>query len=151
MSVEDSAKEILEKIKEIIAIEHYEKVNIIAHSKGGLDTRYMISMLDGDKYVASLTTINTPHRGCEFADYLLDTVNEGLKNKVAATYNAALLKLGDTSPDFIKAVTDLTSEQCLERNKYVIDSPKVYYQSFGSKLNKVLHAQFPLSLTYAFV
>ena len=45
-----------------------EKVNIIAHSKGGLESRYAISQLGLSPYVASLTTINTPHHGCTFVD-----------------------------------------------------------------------------------
>ncbi|KAL6854089.1 alpha/beta-hydrolase [Trichoderma novae-zelandiae] len=49
-------------------------VNIIAHSMGGLDARYMISRLRprGIK-VASLVTIATPHRGSPFADYLVES------------------------------------------------------------------------------
>ncbi len=49
-------------------------VNIIAHSMGGLDARYMISQLlpHSDVRVASLTTIATPHRGSPVADYLVD-------------------------------------------------------------------------------
>ena len=35
-----------------------------------------------DKYVASLTMINTPNHGCEFADYLLNKAPDELKNKV---------------------------------------------------------------------
>ena len=46
-----------------------EKINIIAHSKGGLDCRAVMDT-DAGKYIASLTTINTPHKGCEFADYM---------------------------------------------------------------------------------
>ena len=45
-------------------IHHYfpgcEKVNIIAHSKGGLDSRYMITHLGLADKVASLTTVATP-------------------------------------------------------------------------------------------
>ncbi|KAM3525288.1 hypothetical protein NHJ13051_004073 [Beauveria bassiana] len=50
-------------------------VNIIAHSMGGLDARYMISRLlpRPDVQVASLTTIATPHRGSPVADYLVET------------------------------------------------------------------------------
>ena len=58
----------------------YEKVNIIAHSMGGLDARYMISTLSMDtglrspmaERVASLTTIGTPHRGTPFADFMME-------------------------------------------------------------------------------
>lgn len=46
-------------------------MNIIAHSKGGLDSRYLISGLHMAPYVASLTTICTPHRGSMLADLLM--------------------------------------------------------------------------------
>lgn len=52
---------------------HGRRVNIIAHSMGGLDARYMISNLrPAGVRVASLVTIATPHRGSAFADYLLE-------------------------------------------------------------------------------
>ena len=42
-----------------------ERVNIIAHSMGGVDARYAISKLGLDERVASLLTIGTPHRGTD--------------------------------------------------------------------------------------
>lgn len=48
-----------------------KKVNLIAHSMGGLDCRYYISKLGGYRYTASLTTIGTPHRGSSWADLLV--------------------------------------------------------------------------------
>ncbi len=58
----------------------YERVNVVAHSMGGLDARYMISNLSldvGDRSpmadrVASLTTIGTPHLGTPFADFMME-------------------------------------------------------------------------------
>ena len=64
---EENAQILTENIKKI-AEENGGKVNIFAHSKGGLEARYAISCLGLDKYVASLTTFNTPHRGCEVID-----------------------------------------------------------------------------------
>jgi triacylglycerol lipase len=50
-----------------------QPVNIIAHSLGGLDARYMISRLKHPAIrVASLTTIATPHRGSPVADYFVE-------------------------------------------------------------------------------
>lgn len=72
------------------------KVNVIAHSKGGLDTRYAISRLGMSQYVASLTTINTPHRGCEFADYLLD-LNEEVVDQPNVYYQSVGSKLNVAS------------------------------------------------------
>jgi triacylglycerol lipase len=45
-------------------------VHIVAHSLGGLDARYLISKdgLDCAKWVRSLTTLSTPHRGSPLAD-----------------------------------------------------------------------------------
>src|SRR5687768_14069145 len=44
------------------------KVHVVAHSMGGLDSRYVISALGYGDRVATLTTIGTPHRGSVLAD-----------------------------------------------------------------------------------
>lgn len=44
------------------------RVNVVAHSMGGLDARYAIAHLGLRKKVASLVTIGTPHRGTPLAD-----------------------------------------------------------------------------------
>jgi triacylglycerol lipase len=48
-----------------------EPVNVIAHSMGGLDARYLITHLDLAGRVRSLTTIATPHRGTYLVDWFL--------------------------------------------------------------------------------
>lgn len=150
--VDKSGEELAERIKEILKETGAEKVNIIAHSKGGLDSRYMISMCGMDKYIASLTTINTPHRGCEFAEYLLDgTIPEKTKRAVALTYNNALKLLGDKNPDFLSAVTDLTKTSCTRFNEKVKDSSLVYYQSVGSFIRNPQGGRFPLNHSYNLV
>lgn len=150
-SVKASAEELAERIRSIVNDTGCEKVNIIAHSKGGLDSRYAISCLDMDKYVASLTTINTPHRGCIFADYLLEKIPEKIRSSIADKYNNALRKLGDTNPDFIAAVTDLTASHCKAMNEIMSDAPGVYYQSVGSKMNRAGSGKFPLNIAYPLV
>ena len=150
-SVAGCAAELKAKIDEIVEREKCGKVNIIAHSKGGLDSRYAISMLGAGDRVASLTTVNTPHRGCQFADYLLNKVPEGFKNGLADKYNAALKKLGDTKSDFMAAVTDLTASACEEMNKVCKDAEGVYYQSIGSRSVSAMGGRFPLNLSYHFV
>lgn len=150
-SVRDSAAELAEKIEKIVTQTGCEKVNIIAHSKGGLDSRYAVSCLGMDKYVATLTTVNTPHRGCMFADHLLKKAPEGLKNGLARKYNAALKKLGDKDPDFIAAITDLTAESCKRINEEAPDREGVRYRSVASKMNSWTGGKFPLNFSHLIV
>ncbi len=151
LSIKDSAEELAERIREIVRKENCGKLNIIAHSKGGLDCRYAISELGCEKYVATLTTINTPHRGCHFAEYLLTNLPQKVTDGIADKYNFALKKLGDKNPDFISAVSCLTAKYCEEFNNTVHDSSKVVYRSVGSKLNRATNGQFPLNFSYNLV
>lgn len=151
LSIEQSSKELAKKIEEIVTRTGCGKVNIIAHSKGGLDSRYAISKLGCDKYVATLTTINTPHRGCLFAEYLLGACPARIKNFVEKTYNKMFFALGDNSPDFMAAVKCLTNSSCEQFNKDVPDSPDVMYQSYGSKAVKLRGTRFPLNISYPVV
>ncbi len=151
LSVEESSRELAKKIKDVCAKTGCGKLNIIAHSKGGLDSRYAISKLGCDKYVASLTTINTPHRGCIFAEYLLQQAPDKLKRFIEKTYNNVFSTLGDDSPDFMSAVKELTAGFCEQFNKDVPDSPDVYYQSVGSKAKSRRSGRFPLNISYPVV
>lgn len=151
LSVADSAKELQEEVLHVLSVTGAEKVNIVAHSKGGLDARYAISKLGLSDKVASLTTINTPHRGCPFADALLQTTPNWLVHFVGKRYNALFRKLGDTSPNFLAGVHDLTVSACEEFNKEVTDAPNVYYQSVMSSMKNHRSAGFPLNFSYLMV
>ena len=150
-SVSDAAQEIKERIEDILRDSGCEKVNIIAHSKGGLDCRYAIAKLDAAPFVASLTTINTPHRGSIFADQLLNFAPESVKIKVADIYNSTAKKMGDPDPDFISAVSDLTASACEAFDKELSVPEHILRQSVGSKLNKASGGQFPLNISYSLV
>lgn len=151
LSVEKSAMELAKRIRDIIESTGCGKLNVIAHSKGGLDCKYAIARLGIAPYIASLTTINTPHRGCGFADYLLDKIPESMQSKVAGTYNAAARKLGDVSPDFMQAVQDLTATACAQKNEICALPQGIYCQSFGSVLGQATHGKFPLNFSYPLV
>ena len=150
-SVSDCGQELAERIRSIVQETGCEKVNIIAHSKGGLDSRYAISACGAAPFVASLTTINTPHRGCIFADYLLEKIPTNVQKSVARKYNAALKKCGDANPDFLSAVQDLTASACTVRNEKLFDHPAVCYQSVGSQMNCASSGRFPLNMAYPLV
>ena len=150
-AVEDSGKELAARIRRIVEETGCGKVNIIAHSKDGLDSRAAIARQGMAPYVASLTTVNTPHRGCIFAEYLLEKIPAAARQKIADTYNAALKRLGDERPDFLAAVTDLTASACEKRNAVTPDAPGVFYQSVMSYCRRAQHGKFPLNMTYPIV
>ena len=150
-SIADSAEELAARIRMIVAETGCEKVNVIAHSKGGLDMRYALSELDIAPLVASLTTVNTPHRGCIFVDYLLEKAPDGLASRVAATYNCSFKLLGDKKPDFMAAVRDLTASSCKKWNEHLQMPGGIYCQSIGSRLNRAASGRFPLNISYPFV
>lgn len=151
LSVAHSAEELAARIRQIIESEGCEKLNIIAHSKGGLDCRYAIAHCGIAPYVASLTTINTPHKGCGFADYLLQKTPQNVRQGLADTYNKAAAKLGDTSPDFMAAVQDLTSSRCKEQIEPLTLPEGIYTQSVGSALKGAASGQFPLNFSHPLV
>ena len=76
---------------------------------------------------------------------------EGARQKIAATYNAALKNLGDSNPDFLAAVTDLTASACAERNAVTPDAPGVVYESVMSWCRKARNGKFPPNMTYPIV
>lgn len=154
-TVEKSAKKLYDRIRRLVEETGCEKVNIIAHSKGGLDTKYAMACLGMDKYVASITTVSTPHRGCEFAEYLLDSIEEPVQEKIATSYNTVLKKLGDQSPDFLMAVRDLTASRCSAISSmcdmFDYKGAGIYTQSFGSCMSRAGSGAFPLNMSYKLV
>lgn len=150
-SVADCGQFLAERIKEVCRQSGAEKVNIIAHSKGGLDCRYAMAFCGAAPYVASLTTINTPHRGCKFADYLLEKVPHSIQENVAGAYNRTLRGFGEENADFMAAVWDLTSSRCIQRDQQMPLPEGVFCQSVGSRLNHASGGKFPLNFSYRLV
>lgn len=149
-AVAHSAQEIAWRVQDVLRKTGAEKVNIIAHSKGGLDCRYAMAELGMAPYVASVTTINTPHRGCLFADNLLHKVSPKTQERVALIYNSLYKRLGDHRPDFLAAVRDLTATGC-QRFENMPAPEGVFCQSVGSVMEKAKRGKFPVNVTYRYV
>ncbi len=150
-SVARSAEEIRRTILKVIEETGAEKVNIIAHSKGGLDSRYAISCLGMDKYVATLTTINTPHKGCDMVDDLLRKVPASAAAFIAKRYNGIFSKLGDVEPDFMAGVNDLSAVRAAKYDEEMPDSPNVSYRSVMTVMRSSSSAGFPLNIGYKMI
>ncbi len=147
LPVAESARELAARIKRIVAKTDCGKVNIIAHSKGGLDCRYAIEHYGIGDLVASLTTVNSPHRGCLFAEKLLKIAPRWLKNKVAESYNKSMRFLGDKTPDFMAGVRDLTPTACERRDRELGIPEGIYCQSIGSIQNGARAGRFPMNIS----
>lgn len=60
-----------EKLVAAIEAQNHERVDLIAHSLGGLDARYALAKLGLARRVRSLVTVGSPHRGSPIADLML--------------------------------------------------------------------------------
>ena len=69
-SIETNAEQLRDYILKLLETTGAEKVNLIAHSKGGLDLKYMIKHFDMADKVASFTTLSTPHKGSAVASHI---------------------------------------------------------------------------------
>lgn len=149
-TIDSNANEIKKKIEDILEKTGCEKVNIIAHSKGGLDSRYAISCLGLEDCVASLTTISTPHRGVKMADQLLKIIPNWLFNSICAFVNSFFGGIGDTNPDFATVVHSFTQKESKEFNERVQNSSKVYYQSYTSVIKNIF-SDYILLIPYIYI
>ena len=125
----DSNAEILKNTVDAVLREtRVKKVNIIAHSKGGLDARYFIWKYRYGGQVASLTTMSTPHRGSELADILFKqkTIHSALAKKILKVFGKLY---GDADPDLYNVIHHLTTEEMQAFNETAGMDDRVYYQS----------------------
>jgi triacylglycerol lipase len=101
----------------------HEPVHVLAHSLGGLDSRYLIARLGMAPRVLTLTTIGTPHRGTAFADW-------GVR-RLERLVRPLLGQLGIPHQAFF----DLTTQKCKVFNEEVPDAPGVRYFSVAGRFN----------------
>lgn len=71
------AQQLAEQIDEILKKTGASKVNLIGHSMGGLDSRYLISSLGYGDRIASLTTLASPHQGTLISDLIYQAIRGG--------------------------------------------------------------------------
>ena len=132
-AVATNAAQLKKEILDILKKENCRKVNLIAHSKGGVDSRYMISHLDMADCVASLTTLSTPHHGSGLNEQLLK-MPRFMAKTIAFCTDTFFRLLGDRKPDILQLGLDLTQEAMEQFNRNTPNIPSVYYQSFSSSI-----------------
>jgi len=107
-------EQLLDQVETIVAITGKPKVNLIGHSHGGLDIRYVASVRPD--LVASATAVAGPHKGADLADFLRANVQGGsFTESVLAFFANSLgtvlgLLSGSTDPqDAVLALDALTA------------------------------------------
>src|SRR5262249_10471916 len=98
-----------------------EPINVIAHSMGGLDARYLLSRLGLGDRVRSLTTIATPHHGTAAADWFC----HHFRKRVPLLLTLEAFGLN------VDGFRDCQTESCRLFNEQTPDAPGVRYFSYG--------------------
>ena len=148
-TVEYNAQDIKNKILDIVKLTGCKKVNIIAHSKGGLDARYMVSKFEMGDYVASLTMVSSPHRGCKFVD-VVSNIPDKLYKGIARLFDKYYRVLGDKNPDFYTASRQFSTYHSKKFNEEVKNVDGVYYQSYATVV-KNMFSDYVVTIPYILV
>lgn len=127
-STETNAHALCERIDAILGETGAEKVNILAHSKGGLEARMAASSLGYADKIASITTIGTPHRGSKTFTIFLRAPRVFFSIAAFAVNNWIRL-VGDKKPDFQRVCEEFATTHMERFNEQNPDMPGVYYQS----------------------
>ncbi|RKP29785.1 alpha/beta-hydrolase [Metschnikowia bicuspidata] len=98
------------------------KLNLVGHSMGGLDARYLISKIQTSQSpyeVVSLTTVGTPHHGSEVADFVMEILEQSVFLSMICP----------------AAITQLTTSYLAKFNTEIRNDPRVGYFSFGALMD----------------
>ncbi|MFJ1210209.1 esterase/lipase family protein [Burkholderia pyrrocinia] len=118
----DRGEQLLAYVKQVLAVTGAAKVNLIGHSQGGLTSRYVASVAPA--LVASVTTIATPHRGSQFADFVLGALKLDPTGLSTPVFGALLNIFGiltssshNTNQDAIAALDALSTPYATRFNQ----------------------------------
>jgi triacylglycerol lipase len=109
-----------EQLRDLIGHWTSEPINLIAHSMGGLDARYLITHLGMADKVASLTTIAAPHHGTAVADWFC--LNFRQRVPLLLTLEAFGIN--------VAGFRDCRTDVCRTFNENTPDAPGVRYYSY---------------------
>ncbi len=133
-TIANNAEQMKSFILNVLAREGVEKVNIVAHSKGGLDALYMIDRLLMSEYVASVTFLCTPHKGSVMASKLYD-LPKIIRNPLAWWLDLVYRVAGDKRPNSLEVCRSLQLTPTSVLECFDIHDG-IYMQSYSSELLK---------------
>ena len=138
------AKELQAQIADILAKTGAAKVDLVAHSQGGLDARILASPggLGEASEIASITMIGTPNRGTPVADLVMTALRSPFGGILDRLTDAVLMLLErsvydlKTDPRLRAQVAELTTGHMTKVfNAEYPDAPGVAYMSYAGRTN----------------
>jgi triacylglycerol lipase len=135
--LEANAEILKQRVEEALRETGKDRVNIIAHSAGGIVARRMIRDYGMGARVASLTALNTPHQGSELADFVY---------RRSISHSPFVKKLferigkiqGDLNPAPYELGLSLSTAEMEKFNAAVPPDPQVYYLTIYSTIDSFL-------------
>lgn len=130
--------------------------HIIAHSMGGLDSRYILSPKNKDniaKLITSLTTIGTPHRGSPIADLLYPFLDGTAPINVAALFKQQAKEFLHFFGIQTTGLRDLTTDVATDfDNDYIDDNNVKYFWTAGiGRTDSLFKTSKALLFTYGYM
>lgn len=153
----ERAEECVRQIKESNYCNKDRKVVLFGHSMGGIIARILASDERISHCIYSVTTLSTPHRGTEIADFTMEQFkndqskkNQSTKEQQVESPLRWVIKLLDFSPEKKHYIKQLQRRRegrnpTLFQAQDVLDNPEVDYYSYSTSFEKTALA--PLILT----
>ena len=136
-SVETRGPELGREIACIAQMAGVDKVNLVGHSQGGLDSRVVAAHPYFSQYVASVTTVSTPHRGTLIADAALGLLPDGEVSEALldaiADFWGYLVGAPDTDADVQASLIQLSATHSSDFNLAFPDNPNIRYYSWSGR------------------
>lgn len=131
----ERGKQLLAQVEAILAQTGHSKVNLIGHSQGGLDARVLANLRPD--LVASVITLQTPHKGTPIADVALKLIDNGNLSQILdfflKTAGQALYDSIGESTSLQKPLQLFSSEGSAAFNAQYPDQANIYYGSFAGR------------------
>jgi len=133
-TIDFRTRQLKAEIDQILDETGAEKVDVIAHSMGGLDVRHLISAYGYGDRIGALVTIGTPHHGTRIADIAYGVSSEASELMEAIRHlclGDGTAALGHGPVDIRGAIGDMTTSYIEDHfNPSNPDDPRVVYESY---------------------
>ncbi|HSO39414.1 MAG TPA: alpha/beta fold hydrolase [Labilithrix sp.] len=136
---DENAKVLSAQVDEVLRTTGAARVNLVAHSKGGLDARAYISNFKAGDKVASLTTIASPNHGTAIADVALkllpgsaDGALEAISKVWTHHFSTDDLAAGNDIRGALESMAEKNAEAWGRAHP---DDARVHYQSWAGVSN----------------